>query len=333
MVGPRRTVTAASGSRFAAHLKCAAKLALCAATLCDVGLSEDRTPTVRFDHAAGRIHIRIDDKPFATYVYQDEEIPRPYFCNVRTPSGRLVTRPRPLGEDDLDDHPLMHPGIWLAFGDLSGNDYWRLKARVESAVILARSDSADGQGTLIVRNRYLSQNGNGAVGEESCRYTVIARPTRTVLRWDSSFRAVGERSLVFGDQEEMGLGVRLASGIAEKRMLGGLLTDSQGRKTAKAVWGQAAAWCDYSGLVDGQPVGITVAGHPDNFRLCWWHARDYGFMAANPFGRAAMKQGPPSRVTVPPGESLRLQFTVVIHDGRPGEGYDPASSLPGEPTP
>jgi hypothetical protein len=30
-----------------------------------------------------------------------------------------------------------------------------------------------------------------------------------------------------------------------------------------------------------------------------------------------------SRVAVRPGEEFRLRYAVIVHDGRPGGGYDP----------
>jgi hypothetical protein len=56
---------------------------------------------------------------------------------------------------------------------------------------------------------------------------------------------------------------------------------------------------------------------PPNFRPAWWHNRDYGLMVANPFGQEAMKQGAKSRVRVQRGESFRLRFGAVIHQGQP----------------
>ena len=53
--------------------------------------------------------------------------------------------------------------------------------------------------------------------------------------------------------------------------------------------------------------------HPGNFRPCWWHTRDYGFVAANPFGRAAFRAGPSSKVVVEPGAPLRLRFGILVH--------------------
>jgi hypothetical protein len=49
------------------------------------------------------------------------------------------------------------------------------------------------------------------------------------------------------------------------------------------------------------------------------HARDYGFVAANPFGRKAMKKGTASKVVVNPGETLHLQYAIWIHSSTAGE--------------
>ena len=111
----------------------------------------------------------------------------------------------------------------------------------------------------------------------------------------------------------MGLGVRLATPIAVVSGQGGRILDSAARKNGGAVWGKIAKWCDYAGPVDGKFAGITLMPHPDNFRPCWWHARDYGFVAANPFGRAAFKAGRPSKVVVSPDAPLRLRFGIFVH--------------------
>ena len=43
------------------------------------------------------------------------------------------------------------------------------------------------------------------------------------------------------------------------------------------------------------------------------HARDYGFLAANPFGRSAFGKGEKSKVVVEPGEPLRLRYGLLLH--------------------
>jgi hypothetical protein len=88
------------------------------------------------------------------------------------------------------------------------------------------------------------------------------------------------------------------------------------------VWGNSANWCDYSGTMAGQRVGMTIFCHPDNFRPSWFHARDYGLLEANPFGRQAFGKGVASKVIVKPGEKLRLRYGVLVHSGPQGSTPD-----------
>jgi hypothetical protein len=57
--------------------------------------------------------------------------------------------------------------------------------------------------------------------------------------------------------------------------------------------------------------------HPGNFGRCWFHARDYGLLVANPFGRNAFTKMEKSRVVVRDGETLRLRFGVLAWSGEP----------------
>src|SRR5262249_44671572 len=77
--------------------------------------------TVAFTTGDRAVQIEVDRKPFATYVYKDDRIPRPYFAHVYAPNGVQVTRNHPPVEGkDFTDHPDFHLGLWLAFGDLGG---------------------------------------------------------------------------------------------------------------------------------------------------------------------------------------------------------------------
>jgi len=86
---------------------------------------------VAFDTSAeGQVSIMIGEDQVAVYVYQDKEISRPYFAHLRPPGGPQVSRNHPPVEgEDRADHGTYHPGLWMSFGDISGNDYWRLKAQ------------------------------------------------------------------------------------------------------------------------------------------------------------------------------------------------------------
>lgn len=267
-------------------------------------------PEVSFDLTDREIVLKIDDRAVASYVFHDDRILRPYLAHVRTPSGVQVTRNHPPQAGDRRDHDTMHPGIWLAFGDVTGTDFWRNKGTIRH---LKFSDDplADGSvGFFSDLKRYETAEGT-PVCDEIFSLSIRAESDGYLLFFDSQFSS--HQKFWFGDQEEMGLGVRVATPISEKA--GGRLLDSEGRQGAKQIWSRAAAWCDYSGSVAGKPAGITIIGHPNNHRTSWWHARDYGLVAANLFGRRAMKQGESSRIVVSPGEVFRLRYAIWIHDG------------------
>jgi hypothetical protein len=276
---------------------------------------------VKFDtNTPGKLKISIDGQPVADYVFQDPEIPRPYFAALYAPNGVQVTRNQPPDPKlDVADHPLFHPGLWLTFGALSGNDYWRNVAKTEFVEFIeAPQGTADG-GRFSARFRYLDQlDPTTSICEElfSCR--VLPRDSATLIIWDSTF--TGDNEFEFGDQEEMGLGIRMATPLrSEPQARGeilpgtGTILDAEGRKNGAEVWGKSAPWCDYSGTIDGKPAGATIFCHPDNFRPSWFHARDYGLLVANPFGQKAFRHGEESRLIVKPGEKFRLRYGILLH--------------------
>lgn len=259
---------------------------------------------------ADKLVITCAEQPVAEYVFRDPKILRPYFANVYSPSGIKVTRNHPPRDGDATDHDTMHPGIWLAFGDMSGQDYWRNKARVEHRRFVEEPKTHDGAITFATESDLLKSS-----GERLCRsvnrFTIRPESSSWLIIWDATFHA-DDGDFLFGDQEEMGFGARVATRLTEKG--GGTITNSKGLTTAGKTWGQPASWCDYSGSVEGKQAGITLLASPSNFRDCWWHNRDYGVFVANPFGRAAMKQGDRSTVTVTQGKTFRIAFAAAVHD-------------------
>jgi hypothetical protein len=264
-----------------------------------------------------RIVITHGEKPVATYVFRDEKILRPYFAHVYAPDGTQVTRhhpPRP-GVDAID-HDTMHPGIWLAFGDLSEEDFWRNKGRVEVERI--KESRRYGEDSISIEgfNHYRTNDFRIAIEGFVLTYRMLEGGY--LLQFHNVFHGREFRAdrSVFGDQEEMGLGLRLATPLVVKGG-SGTITNSAGGKNEKEVWGQQADWCDYSGIVerDGakRRVGMLLIPHKDNFRRSWFHVRDYGLMVANPFGQNAFTKGEKSRIEVRPGDKLDLRFGIWIY--------------------
>jgi hypothetical protein len=264
-----------------------------------------------------------DGSPVAHYVFRDGAIKRPYFAHAHAPGGRQVTRRHPpIDGQDATDHATMHPGIWLGFGDINGHDFWRNQAAiVHERFIDEPAIEEDGRLQFTTVSQLLDAT-DRPLGQLVSRIVLQARPEAHLLCWEAEVQA-GAVDLVFGDQEEMGFGARVATALTE--LNGGVITSSTGRQTAALTWGQPAAWCDYTGLVDGYRCGITLMSHPSNFRPAWWHNRDYGVFVANPFGRSAMKQGAPDTTTVQKGTSLILRFAAALHASPDGRPVDPAT--------
>lgn len=258
----------------------------------------------------------------ADYIVRHPEMKRPGFANVRSRDGGVVTRSFPPRDGvDATDHAAMHPGIWIAFGDVSGEDFWRNRGAIEHVAFVA-GPTAGADGVRFVAESRFRAAAGGEIGRMTSRVAVVDRAAGVVIAWEATLHA-GESPLLLGDQEEMGFGIRLATGLEEKA--GGSIRNSAGATTAAAAWGKIAAWCDAAG---GSPArGITVVPGSENFRPCWWHTRDYGLVVANPFGRRALAGEEPSLVAVDPGETIRLAFAALIHDAaEPGAAFDGAAA-------
>jgi hypothetical protein len=273
-------------------------------------LAADRTPLQVEQKDDRLIFTEASDKPVGEFVFNDPKIRRPFFANLHAPGGNPVTRAwPPVAGVDAMDHADMHPGLWLAFGDISGEDFWRNKAVMKHERFTAAPAWKDGRLAFSTMTTLLKADGV-KLAEMASDFSLTPREGELRITWAAAITPLTD-GFYFGDQEEMGLGVRMATPLTEKN--GGVITSSTGAKSAKATWGQPAEWCDYSGVVNGVRAGVKIIPDASNFRPCWWHNRDYGVFVANPFGRAAMKQGELSRIEVKKGETHRLKFTVVLH--------------------
>ena len=256
-----------------------------------------------------KLVINYGSKFVTEFVFKDEKILRPFFANVHLPGLRATRTHPPNPAMDAVDHDTMHPGIWLGFGDINQEDFWRNKGRIEHVRFSTEPVIKNGVLHFAEESRLLRASGK-KLAELHSDYQLRRRSGGFLLTWDAEIRA-SEEDLVFGDQEEMGLGARLSTSLTEKA--GGQIISSDGLKGAAETWGKQAAWCDYSGRIGEQLVGITIFPSPQNAHACWWHNRDYGVFVANPFGkRAGHVDG---KLTVKRGESLRLKFHVVLHEG------------------
>ena len=125
----------------------------------------------------------------------------------------------------------MHPGLWLAFGSLGGRDFWRNRSccRVEHVRFAEAPHGGVREAAFTVSQRYLADA--EPLCEETCRVRIRIVPAGVLVAVDSELEA--RVDLVFGDQQEMGFGVRLATPLLPAS--GGRLRDSAGRIGEKEI--------------------------------------------------------------------------------------------------
>jgi hypothetical protein len=266
-----------------------------------------------------RLIITHDSKPVAHFVFADTNILRPYFAHVHTPDGIQVTRNHPpIAGVDPVDHPTMHPGIWLAFGNISNQDFWRNKATIRHERFTSQPEISKDRLTFATASSLIATN-TEIIGRIDSSFAIQTVSGGYLVAWQATFSPrIGPLS--FGDQEEMGFGIRIATPLSEKN--GGTVKNSDGLVGAKHTWGKTAIWCDYSGILSNRLVGITVMAHPKNFRPSWMHSRDYGLIVANPFGQKSFTKREASSVAVNRGEPFTLRFAALIHSSPTNEPPD-----------
>lgn len=288
-------------------------------------LGEVSQDTISFVRSrAGEMLILVDGKPFATYVWHDPRTTRPYFKQVHASGGEVqVTRNHPPREGDFQDHETYHPGIWWGFGDVGGNDYWRMKAKIVGGDFVEEPRGGKDRATFAVKNKLLTSDGGSVFCEQICRYDIVRQPTGILMVCESSFIR-NEAGFWLGDQEEMGLAFRVTTPLTQKGG-DGEIRDSAGRTDLKGIRTNQSDWCDYSGSIQGKHAGIMLMNDPANFRKPWWHAVDTGLLIANPLGESELTGNGKKRenVFVKQGEPFRLRYGCLIHIEQNKEAFSP----------
>jgi hypothetical protein len=246
-------------------------------------------PAIRIVEAGANREVRIGADLFT--VYRTDLAPRqPILYPVLGPGDQPMTRRYPIedaGEGEAKDHP-HHRSLWFAHGSVNGIDFWAPQQGSGAEIVheaYLPVPAADQGRAIRTRNLWRTEAGETVCSDERyLRFSVSADGQRRVIDYCVTLRA-DHGPLVFGDTKEGTMAIRTAPGL---RLAGpvaaGRARNSEGVE-GKAVWGKRAAWIAYQGPVAGQPLTLAMFDHPANPRHpTWWHARDYGLVAANPFG-------------------------------------------------
>jgi hypothetical protein len=284
-------------------------------------------PQVRITPGAEKIDVEINGRPFTTFYVAGPEVTKPYLHPLRAASGTHVTRMWPMEdvaeeENTAKDH--MHQrGLWFGHDGVNGVNFWANEVSFTppnlGRIVLvgaAQVESGRERGSISATFEWRSPEGRPMV-KESRVMTFYAEPSQRTIDFDITLTALDKTE--FGDQKDGVFGIRLRPVLQEDSGSGRIL-NAEGLETEEQAWGKPSIWCDYSGEIHGEKVGVTILDHPGNPRHpVRWHVRGYGLFSANAFGESVFT-GDASRtggITVEAGDSLRFRYRVIIH---PGEG-------------
>lgn len=291
---------------------------------CSTPSSPARSKKVQITELPDRLRIELEGKLFTEYFYKD--VPRPYFYPLMGPGELPMTRNWPMKDVPGEEHDHKHHrSLWFTHGSVNGQDFWsedkdfgkivhdgftEIKSGNDSGVIRSKNKWIAADGTLVCTDeRTFRVYAPRKLGERIFDYEITLQPAQAELK--------------FGDTKEGSMAVRLAETMRLKGKVGhGHIINSAGVRDEQ-TWGQRAEWCDYYGPVEGKTVGVAIFDHPQNPRHpTWWHVRDYGLFAANPFGKhdfEKLKDKAAGDLVVPSSKSITFRYRFYLHEGNDQE--------------
>ena len=298
--------------------------------------------TVTPDQAQRRVDITIDGKPFTSFIWPTT-LKKPTLFPLITDEGITVTRGYPLEPQTAErvDHP-HHAGLWFNYGNANGFDFWNNSDAIKpedrpkmgdvvfKKIVSARSGLD--QGELVFESTWVTGQ-NQPILEQTTRHVFSGRHHARVIDQIITLKALDR--VVFHDDKEGLLGMRVARWLESPNEKGGVFMDANGRPTkveggnaeatgvyltsegvkGDAVWSTRGRWCSLTGHTDDHTVTIAIFDHPENPGFpTYWHARGYGLFAANPLGRSIFDPKQPSfNFTIEKGQSATFRYRVVLY--------------------
>jgi hypothetical protein len=277
-------------------------------------------PDVRItpNAAAHAYDISVGGRPFTTYRYGDDFLDKPVFYPIVSPNGARVNREYPMVEKvpgESADHP-HHQSVFFTYDEVNGTNFWnpertgrriqQREARVEGSAIVASLDWKDKDGRVLL--------------DETKRATFGGASDVFWLDHASTLRAPTV-AVSMGDTKEGAFGIRLNDTLKE---LGGSgrYVNAEGLETAANVWGKTSPWVAIRGAVTDRTgrhdVTVAIFAHPSGLNHPpYWHARDYGLFAVNPFARKGYDPSAPERITrLAVGGQLTVRFRLAVYSGQ-----------------
>ncbi len=236
--------------------------------------------------------------------------PRPHIHPLFAPNGAVISADAP------EDHP-WHHGLWFTIKFVNGENFW--EEYDEFGVLCTESLRVEDLTTQASIDWLRPGDAGIALREVRTITLVPIDETSYAIDWTESLSAVGDATLdrtpfsTWGGYG--GLTLRGAPDFVDTqlRTLDGV---------SDRLLGVRAPWCAIDGTAtttsgDSVEAGVLFIDHPSNraTSVPWYastRAPTYGAGWANFVNAAFLWDGPLDLVN---GETLRLQYRVVVHDG------------------
>jgi len=294
---------------------------------------------VKLARHGDQVAVEVGGKPFTTFYFGPQS-PKPYLHPLRSAEGTIITRGYPMVKDipgESHDHP-HHRGMFFTHGDINHVDFWGegtpTRAQETAGGVYYSSEelpkgrtvfrkmegmkSGADSGTLRALFDLVGPDGK-AMGSETQEYIFGGDASSRTIDCTFTITADKGTALKMGDTKEGTFAIRVATALQKPNVK---MLNSEGKVGEKEIWGKRADWVDYSAKVGGESLGVAIFDNPANIKHpTYWHARDYGLFAVNPFGEHDFYNDPKrdGSVSIPEGSSLTLRYRVYIHHGDAAE--------------
>jgi len=295
---------------------------------------------LKVEEAQRRVDITIDGKPFTSYIWPTA-LAKPVLYPLIGSDGVTLTRHWPPAAGERSDHP-HHVGLWFNYSNVNGFDFWNNSEAIPPArkpkmgsivfkkIVAAKSGPKSGE--LVTESTWVTGAGQPVI-DETTRFVFSTINGARVIDRIATLHAL-ER-VVFNDDKDGLLGLRVASWLESPTATGGVFMDSHGVPTKVSgaspgatgvyltsegvkgddAWGKRGRWCTLTGHTDDHTATIAIFDHPKNPDYpTYWHARGYGLFAVNPLGRTGFEpKQPPLNYTLEKGQTAVFRYRVVLY--------------------
>jgi len=288
---------------------------------------------VKLERESEKLTIHIGDKPVLSYFTEVQQPPegspayyqRSGFIHpLYSPGGQVLTNDFPA--DHMHQHGIFLAMVNTTFQDQS-IDFWNQQNKTGTVTHVEVIDTISGPVfagfTCRLQHLAIPENDTTIVLDEIWQVNVYNVDTYFVWDITSTLTCAAEEALHMNEYHYGGMAFRASAQWFDpdyqpnEDSMANYLGEGQGgfitREGKTRIDGNHARpyWVDMHGMIDGEPVGVCIMDHPNNFR----YPQPVRIHPSMPyFCFAPMVLGP---FDIEPEEIYRSSYRFISHQGAP----------------